>query len=751
MSEATDDRAMIRDNAARFAEQNKALGMLGRMAAADRAAWRKALGEGGWLGLLAGEDAGGSALSSVDLCVVAEEFGRKLLPPFVPLAAAAGVVGARGLDDGAFVIPALQSEGRAPSPGHGSKAVAQPDGSLTLNGVKFAAPDGQFATGFVVDARCGDSVALVFAPRDASGVSLLTQEAVDGVSLTRVTFSGVRIPSRDVLAIGPEAEALLDRLRFPLQAGLAAELIGVAAELLDRTLDFLRTRRAFGRSLGAFQALQHRAVDVYGDIELARALVMEAARIAEYARPGTLELIAAARAKAGDVALRTAKWAVQMHGAMGFTDECDIGLYLKRVMTLSRIYRTPEAHRKRFADASWATGAPNLFELFRSESDADKRFRGEVREFLDVTLPPHLLDLPTRPKIEDAHWWHRKLYERGWIAPAWPKEHGGMDATASQRLILFEEMAVKGAPELSAQGIYHIGPIIIRFGTPAQKAKLLPGTLSGDLQWCQGYSEPNSGSDLASLRTSARVEAGKLVINGQKIWTTGAQYADWMFALVRTDPDAADRREGISMIFIDMKADGVRVRPIRTIAGDEEFCEVFFDNVETPLENVVSGLNQGWKLANAVLETERMMSSSPQKVILMLDRVRRVARETGACDDHAFRDRLARAEIDVLAFSAAFARVLERVRGGQAAGPQVSILKIFMADYLQNLADLMLEAAGTEGALLDPMVAQDRKISVGLSFLQGRRASIYGGTSEIQRNIVARRVLDLGNEPKRRT
>ena len=749
MSESKDDQSIIKDQAARFAEQHKALGMLGRKPV-DAKAWRAALAEGGWLGMLAGEEAGGSALSAYDACVVAEEFGKKLMPSFAPLAAAAGVPGARALEGGAIVLPALQSGGRVPSPGVGSGAQLQADGSAVLDGEKFAIPLGDKATSFIVDARCGDAIALMNVAANAPGVTLRTQEAVDGVAFTHAAFKGVKVAKSDVLATGGEAALLLDRLRFPLQCALAAELVGVAQELFDRTLDYLRTRRAFGRSLGAFQALQHRAVDIYGDIELARALTLEAARVSAQGRPGTLELIAAARAKAGDTALRTGKWAVQMHGAMGFTDECDIGLYLKRAMALSRVYRTPEAHRERFAAASWSADAPNLFELFRADSDEDRTFRLQVREFLDATLPPHLLDLPTRPKPEDANWWHRKVYERGWIAPAWPQEHGGMEASASQRLILFEEMAIKGAPELSAQGIYHIGPIIIRFGTPEQKAMLLPGTLSGAINWCQGYSEPNSGSDLASLRTSARQDGDRFIVNGQKIWTTGAHFADWMFALVRTNPDAADRREGISMILIDMKSKGVRVRPIRTIAGDEEFCEVFFDNVEVPAKNILSGVNHGWKLANAVLETERMMSSSPQKVIVMLERVRRVAKQTGACDDLPFRDRLARAEIDALAFSAAFARVLEQVRGGATAGPQVSILKIFMADYLQTLADLMLEAAGSDGALVEPIDAGNRKISVGLSFLQGRRASIYGGTSEIQRNIIARRVLDLGNEPKRK-
>ena len=400
-------------------------------------------------------------------------------------------------------------------------------------------------------------------------------------------FDEVALPADCVLGEGAAAEVLLDRLRRPLQIALAAETIGCATELLERTLAYLRTRRQFGRSLGAFQALQHRAVDAFCDVELSRSLTLKAAGIADLAGPGTQHLIAAARARAGLMAQRVGKWAVQMHGAMGFTDECDVGLFLKRIMVLTRLYGTPQADRRRFADASWAKNAPNPFELLRSDSDADARFRAEVRAFLDAELPPHLCDLPTRPKVEEALWWHRSLQGRGWIAPAWPKEYGGMEASLEQRLILFEEMACKGAPELSGQAINHIGPIIIRFGTPRQKATHLLSMLHGDTLWCQGYSEPNSGSDLASLRTSARVEGDKLIVNGQKIWTTGALHAQWMFALVRTNPDAADGRKGISMILIDMKSKGITTRPICTIAGDDEFAEVFFDNVEVPIENVV--------------------------------------------------------------------------------------------------------------------------------------------------------------------
>ena len=201
-----------------------------------------------------------------------------------------------------------------------------------------------------------------------------------------------------------------------------------------------------------------------------------------------------------------------------------------------------------------------------------------------------------------------------------------------------------------------------------------------------------------------------------------------MFALVRTNPDAADRRDGISMILIDMKSKGITTRPIRTIAGDDEFAEVFFDNVEVPIENVVRGINEGWPLANAVLEAERFMSSSPQKVIISLDRVRRVAQATGAAEDAAFRERLADAEIDVLAFQAAFARVFDRVRAGQPPGTASSILKIINGELAQTLADLMFEASGSAGASCQPMSFGKRRVSVGLSYLQVRRQTIYGGT-----------------------
>jgi alkylation response protein AidB-like acyl-CoA dehydrogenase len=332
-----------------------------------------------------------------------------------------------------------------------------------------------------------------------------------------------------------------------------------------------------------------------------------------------------------------------------------------------------------------------------------------------------------------------ELGREGWLGIGWPKAYGGQEQGPIEQFIFFDEVQRSGFP-IPILTLNTVGPTLLKFGSEEQKATYPPAILRGECHFSIGYTEPASGTDLASLSTRARREGDKFIINGQKIWTTGGHHADYMFALVRTNPDAADRREGISMILIDLKSKGIRRRPIRTLTGEAEFAEIFFDDVEVPADNIVLGVDQGWMLANTVLEAERMMSSSPQKVIVMLDRVLRVARATGACDEPPFRDRLAVAYIDALAFQAMFTAVLAAVRGGERAGPRASILKIANAELLQTLADLMLEASGSLGMGVEPLVAGERKVSVGLAYLQARRQTIYGGTSEIMRELIGRSI-----------
>jgi alkylation response protein AidB-like acyl-CoA dehydrogenase len=381
--------------------------------------------------------------------------------------------------------------------------------------------------------------------------------------------------------------------------------------------------------------------------------------------------------------------------------------------------------------------------MFRHDSPDEAAFRTEVRTWLEANLPAALRGRTNRPPPAELMPWYRALSRKGWIAPHWPKQDGGMGATLNEQIIMTEELARVGAPQLPAQGLNHIGPTLIEFGTEAQKSKHLPPIIAGTVIWAQGYSEPGAGSDLASLATRATLEDDHFVVRGQKIWTTWAHYSDWMFALVRTDPLAQPRQAGISFLLLDLHSPGITIRPIRTIAGDDEFSEVFFDNVIVPAENLVGKLNDGWRIANALLGHERLGTSNPQYALIALDRIKAVARASGLITDPAFRDRLAAASINVTALSALFSHAVELTNLQRSPGPEASLIKIFGTELLQSLNDLLIEAAGSEASIETPIMTGSGTVDVSTPFLQVRRATIYGGSSEIQRNIIARRVLNL--------
>ena len=380
---------------------------------------------------------------------------------------------------------------------------------------------------------------------------------------------------------------------------------------------------------------------------------------------------------------------------------------------------------------------------FLVDSADDAAFRIEVRSWLEANLPHEMRGWSTRPPPEMLRPWHRLLYDKGYIAPHWPKRYGGMEASLGQQLVLQEELGRIGAPVLSRQALGHIGPILIRHGTEAQKAEHLPKILTGENFWCQGYSEPGAGSDLASLRTRGEIVGDEIFINGQKTWTTGAQHAQWMFALVRTDPNGATKQDGISLVLIDLATPGFTIRPITTIADDDEFCEVFLDNVRVPLGNVVGPVNDGWRVAKALLGSERIGQANPQLAMSLLDRVHKVAKATGAIEDAAFRDRLAKVEIDVLSLSAVFSHAVGLAKAGRDIGPDSSFMKIVATETAQRVADLLLDAAGDRGADAGPIETADGPVDVSVVWRMARRLSIYAGTNEIQRNITARQVLGL--------
>jgi alkylation response protein AidB-like acyl-CoA dehydrogenase len=374
---------------------------------------------------------------------------------------------------------------------------------------------------------------------------------------------------------------------------------------------------------------------------------------------------------------------------------------------------------------------------------SDEAFRHEVRAFFAAEYPDTLRFLPRRLRWDECKPWYLTLARKGWIAPAWPKEHGGMALSPAKQIVMLEETERAGIGRMPDQGITQVGPTLMRYGTKGQKERYLPPILAGEHVWCQGYSEPNAGSDLASLQTSAvRVDDG-YVINGSKIWTSMSMDATHMYVLVRTDREAAKKQEGISFMLLDMATPGITLRPIRNIAGHEEFAQVFFDNVRVPTDALVGELHRGWTIAKALLGFERLTIGSPRRPRYAFTRLEKVSRSRGLLDDPAFVDRHAQLRLDLADLNSLYGRYVEQVRRGEGLGPDVSILKIWSMELYQRIADLLLEVADEKGALEGEVDFDDESVDILAPFYMSRPGTIYGGSNEIQRNIVAKDVLRL--------
>jgi alkylation response protein AidB-like acyl-CoA dehydrogenase len=371
----------------------------------------------------------------------------------------------------------------------------------------------------------------------------------------------------------------------------------------------------------------------------------------------------------------------------------------------------------------------------------DETFRLHIRAWIEANYPAEIRNPEKRLHWEDNKVWYHKLAEKGWLAPGWPREYGGLGLAPSKQIIFTEELERWGCARTNDHGIIMLGPLVIRYGTEAQKQHFLPKILSGEHIWCQGYSEPNSGSDLASLRTSAVLDGDHYVVNGQKIWTTLAQDANWIFLLVRTDA-IAKKQEGISFLLVDMATPGITVRPIINLEMHDEFCEVFFDNVRVPKENIVGQLNKGWDMAKALLSFERIYLGSPRQSAYALARLKQLAERMGVAEDPLFAERYARHRCDLEDLKALYARYVEVLKRGQPLGADVSQLKIVQSELYQRISETMLDVAGENAGLAGPMEG-NRDLNPGGVYIQARPTTIYGGTNEIQRNILAKNVLNL--------
>jgi len=390
-------------------------------------------------------------------------------------------------------------------------------------------------------------------------------------------------------------------------------------------------------------------------------------------------------------------------------------------------------------------------------SQEELAFRDEVRSWLNANLPQDLRDKVANYEElnrEDLLRWHRILANKGWVAPAWPKEWGGTGWNVVQRYVFEEELGYVGAPPLIPFGLAMCGPVLIRFGTEAQKKRFLPRIYNGDDFWCQGYSEPGSGSDLASLKTKAVRDGSEYVVNGQKIWTTLGQYADWIFCLVRTDSNMAKKQEGISFLLIDMKSPGITVRPLILMDGGHEVNEVFFENVRVPAENLVYEENKGWTVAKYLLGHERMGTGRIGASKRELAKLKAFAASQPGDDgrpllqDARFRDKLTRVEVELMALEITNLRFLDQMRRtGQPPGADVSMLKIKGTEIQQSLTELAMQAVGP---LAQPFKAvgtgadfDDFTAGLAPRYCNFRKTTIYAGSNEIQRNIISKMTLGL--------
>ena len=397
-------------------------------------------------------------------------------------------------------------------------------------------------------------------------------------------------------------------------------------------------------------------------------------------------------------------------------------------------------------------------------TDAELAFRDEVRNFVRDNLPENIrkrvLD-GRAPTKENFQTWTKILHAKGWATPHWPIEFGGTGWSPIEETIFLDEMQQAGAPGLLPFGVSMVGPVIYTFGSQAQKERFLPRIASLEDWWCQGFSEPGAGSDLAGLRTQARREGDEWVINGQKTWTTLGQHADWIFVLARTDPQAAKKQEGISFFLVDMNTPGLTVRPIELIDGEHEVNEVFFDNVRIPLENIVGEENKGWTYAKFLLGNERNGIANVGASKARLRRVRELAATNvyGAgpkIDDPLFRARLNGLEVDLKVLEVMQLRIISNSRNlpkGQP-DPYSSILKIKGSEIQQAATELMMELAGPYALPYQPYDENDDDwrslfsgpewaVDVAPTYFNNRKVTIYGGSNEIQRGILTKAVLGI--------
>jgi alkylation response protein AidB-like acyl-CoA dehydrogenase len=714
------------------------------------------LAEQGLIGALACEDAGGFGGSARDLASLTALAGKRLVVE--PLLHAALCLAALTRSGNAGLVAQIiggqaiavfaHQEGSDPFAAPACRFARDRDG-VVLNGTKLLVRHGDLAQWAIVSGVLDGQPALALVAIDQSGVARESTRLIDASSAATFRFDGAR-----GFLLAADAGSMLERLIALQLAGLSAEAAGILRAACDETFAYLVTRKQFGAPLASFQALQHRAADMQIAAEEARVLAARAADLIDADSPGAALMAAATKARIDDLARRAIADAVQLHGGIGVSDELAISHYFHRVTAIRAEGGAAEDLRAHVAASGKA------LPLTEGESSEIAAFRREVAAFTRQTLDASTAAkgaLGLKLDKQDYVAWQKALHAKGWFAAGWPAGHGGPAWDIERQLVMLQEAALNSAPLIIPYGVSMVGPVLLEFGTQAQKDRHLPGILSSDVWWCQGYSEPNSGSDLASLRTTAVRDGDDYVVNGTKMWTTEAHWADWMHCLVRTDKEVKPQA-GISFLLIDMTTPGIEIRPIVTIDGQHHTNQVFLDNVRVPAENLVGGEGQGWSIAKFLLANERVAIADTGPKMRLLAQLRALFVAQVAADalsparQALLADRLAAVEAE-LAMLVALEQDYVRMwaGGGAKTGPQASILKVRGTEILQSLAELALAIEGPLGAVHDPVhlhLPPDRPhgpheaaSTMAHQYLYSRCWSIFGGTNEIQRNIIAGSVL----------
>lgn len=773
----------IRDSARDFLQRRDQRQRKRRTPGGERAYWQE-IAAVGWLGMSVPEALGGLGLGWHAMAAVLEEAGRAQLPePLVGAGVLSTALLARinPAGDGTVRDALLQAvfagekrvglawqetEGQleaGESAGAFGVTVTAREGAYVLNGEKRHVVPGADVDGWLVTADGESGSALFYLPAGTPGVTVQTHERADGSPACHLTIESAVVGSEALLA----CEGVLDAVDEALDYGRlmqSAELVGVARQVLADSVAYLNTRKQFGQTLSSFQALQHRLVDATLQVELASNSLLDALNAIAAAPDDDKARKAAAsrvKARAARAGIDAARLAIQLHGAIGYTDECDVSLYFRSALHLAAWLGNATAHRQRYgvlaadpapeaddtAEDAPEGSTPALDAMeFPREADwnamPEAAFRKLLRRFFRAHYPDHLRHVPWRLHWDEIKAWYFTLSRQGWIAPSWPREHGGMALSPARQIAFIEEAERYGVARAPDQGLVMLGPILIRHGTDAQRARFLPGILSGEAVWAQGYSEPDAGSDLASLRCEAVIDGDELVVTGQKTWSTLAQDATHMFMLVRTDK-TVKKQAGISFLLVDLNSPGVSRRPIRTLSGHEEFCEVFFDQVRVPRGNVVGELNAGWGIAKALLGFERLFSGSPKHASHALQQIFSLARQRGLLADPAFADRLAELRLDSADLTAMYRVFADMAKAGLPLPPELSLLKIWATETHERLGALLIQIAEEYGGAAMRLSYGGGGVQALAPYTNALAATIFSGTNEIQRNIYAKQVLGL--------